>query len=110
MLVPIFDSRDNLLPLTEAHLDIRPRPDLVQQFGYMYTWILLRRAKKDLTGEFELFLELHRRAADHHAKTGKKEKWDYGGPGGEEGERNMSARRKWLRVYAEKWMIAKTPG
>ena len=55
-------------------------------------------------------MELHRRAADHHAKTGKKEKWDYGGPGGEEGERNMSARRKWLRVYAEKWMIAKTPG
>lgn len=75
--IPYFDSKGNLIPITNGDLIFSSRPSYVALYAYMYTGIL---ARQGLGGylNLELFLELHRRATDRFLKDGTFYKWNRG--------------------------------
>lgn len=72
---PFFDSSGNLQLLELAHLDIPPNRERVNHFGCFYTYKLRNRAAKGCV-EFELFMELHRRATLEFLRHGTILSWD----------------------------------
>jgi len=97
---PFFDEGRNLMLLEPAHLDIKPRPDFVNYYGPIYTWRLLNLARKGNT-DFELFMELHRRAKNNYNRSRvPPEDWDQAADTKEKQESN----ERILEAYERKWI------
>jgi hypothetical protein len=59
----LLDLGGNLLPVSDEELDIPSRPEVVSHYANMYTTVLISEAKKR-GNDFELFMELQRRATE----------------------------------------------
>ncbi|KUJ19656.1 uncharacterized protein LY89DRAFT_457542 [Mollisia scopiformis] len=68
-----LDFYGHLKALDKVHLDMKPDPTLVDEFGRMFTYALLREAKDPKkVFQIERFVELHRRATEFWFKYGEK--------------------------------------
>lgn len=72
---PLLDQRGNLLPIENNDLDVPSKAEQVNEYARMYNYTLLREARKEVY-EFELFMELHRRATQKYLKGGTRYSWD----------------------------------
>jgi hypothetical protein len=71
----IFDAQGVIRTLDPSYMLIIPNSKKVNYYGLMYTNELIKSAKRGET-DFELFLELHRRAAEEHLKHNTRYYWD----------------------------------
>jgi hypothetical protein len=101
----IYDDQGIIRPLQAYQMNIRPDPKKVDHFGRMYMRELVREAEKG-RGDFELFMELHRRAAKTHLKGLERYDWD----GNYENSQFTNANAVFLRDYDRKWGIYERDG
>jgi hypothetical protein len=101
----IYDDQGIIRPLQAYQMNIRPNPQNVDHFGRMYTRELVREAERG-RGDFELFMELHRRAAKTHLKGHERYDWD----GNIENSQFTNANAVFLRDYDRKWGIYERNG
>ena len=101
----IFDDQGIIRPLQPYQMNIKPDPQKADHFGRMYTFELVREAKRRI-GDFELFIELHRRAAKNHGEGRKRLGWDdY-----LDNYQFTNANAVFLRNYDRKWDIYERNG
>lgn len=101
----------HLNPITKSHVDsgIAPNPHLVEEYGRMYDYALLREAKDQKKAfQIERFMELHRRATEYWLKQGgrKRERWDTVFISPRDEMENLMLLVEWER----KWGIMKVNG
>jgi hypothetical protein len=96
----IFDAEGQLLPIKPADLDIHSIPKNVNCYGRMYTRVLVSEAKKGIQ-DFELFMELHRRATRKFLLHGTRYDWDKR----VENVRHKNANTIFVRDYDRKWQV-----
>jgi hypothetical protein len=101
----IFDNQGIIRPLQAPQMNIRPKTQKVDYFGRMYTIELVREAKRG-RGDFELFMELHRRAAKKHLKDGERYEWD----STFDNCQLRNANALFLRNYDRKWSVYEKNG
>jgi hypothetical protein len=102
--VPYLDNRGSLVPITNGDLMFPSRPHKVVEYGIMYTWTLVRKARLENL-DLELFLELHRRAAEQLLKDGTLVKWNREGTCWDH-----FSNARLIREYDAKWVIIKADG
>jgi hypothetical protein len=100
MIGEIFNDEGIIRPLETTYMNIKPTASKVDHFGRMYTIELVRNAKNG-RADFELFLELHRRAAERHLKRHTKYEWD----DSLDESRSTNTNAAFLRNYDQKWGI-----
>ena len=71
----IFDKNGRIRPLKDRHMATSSNRQKVNKYGRMYTLKLVSDAQGGAS-DFELFMELHRRAAEHFLKHRKRYDWD----------------------------------
>jgi hypothetical protein len=100
MIGEIFNNEGIIRPLKAAYMSIKPAPSKVDYFGRMYTAELVRNAKSG-KADFELFFELHRRAAARHLKHHTRYEWD----DNIDGSCSADTNAVFLGNYDRKWGI-----
>jgi len=102
---PLLDQRGNLLPIENKDLEVSSKAEQVNEYARMYNYTLLREARKGVY-EFELFMELHRRATQKYLKDGTRYSWDTVSIPGEYQNQNAIMVSK----YDRKWKIVQRGG
>jgi hypothetical protein len=102
---PLLDQTGHLLSIENMDLEVPPKPGRVDEYGRMYTWGLLREARKGVN-EVEFFMELHRRATQKYLKDVRRYSWDTASMPGEFQDQNAIMVSK----YDEKWKIGQRGG
>lgn len=103
--IPYIDSRGNLVPITNGDLMFPSRPTYVAHYGSIYTYLLVREAKRQNI-DLELFLELHRRATERFLRDGTFFKWNRGEGSGWDHFSNA----RLIGEYDEKWGVKRRRG
>jgi len=93
----IFDKDGRIRTFKPSHLNFPSNREKVDYYGRKYTSTLVDDAKKGAE-DFELFMELKRRAAEEHLKHNIRIKWD-----NEDGYSNANA--AFIKEYDRKWKI-----
>lgn len=103
----IFDDENEgrLHPLLFEYMFIRPNAERVNYYGRMYTRTLVSEAR-DGGKDFELFMELYRRATIHHLKGRQRYDWDNSTEPGGRFNRNAV----FVGDYDKKWHIIQRNG
>ena len=101
----ILDRDGNLLPINEDDLQRPSRPEVVNHYANMYTAALVSEAKKTVI-DFELFMELQRRATQRFLKDNSIHSWNRGG----EKRFRQNANTRLVREYDRKCGIFQRGG
>jgi hypothetical protein len=102
---PLLDQSGNLLPIENKDLGVPSKAERVNEYARMYDRTLLSEAQRGVT-EFELFMELHRRATQKYLKDGNRYPWDTVSILGEHQSQNAIIVSK----YDRKWKIVQRGG
>jgi len=98
----LFGTEGRIRPLKDSHMEANSNREKVDRYGRMYTRELVDGAKEGVK-DFELFMELHRRAAEKYLKHNTRYDWD-----DEVGYSNGNA--VFIRNYDWKWNIIQRGG
>jgi hypothetical protein len=101
----IFDAEGHLWPIKPADLDISSTPEKVNYYGAMYTRVLVSDSRKGVK-DFELFMELHRRATQRYLLHDTRYEWDQK----VENVWYKNANAIFVRDYDRKWQVFQRGG
>ena len=101
----IFDAYGHIRPIKAFHISIPSSREKVHYYARMYTNVLVSDARRR-SREFELFMELHRRAKKQTLTHGTQYPWDQ-----EVDKLNYkNANAIFVREYDRKWQIFERGG
>jgi hypothetical protein len=101
----IFGKDGRILPFKDRYMDTPSHREKVNEYGRMYTNKLVSDAKAGVK-DFELFMELHRRASQRFLKEQTRYDWD-----NKFDDPQLSNEEVWfIRDYDRKWGIYQKGG
>jgi hypothetical protein len=101
----IFDTEGHIRPIKQSYLDIQSDREKVNHYGRVYTRVLVNEAQRGVS-DFELFIELHRRATKRHLTRDTRYDWDQK----IENVRCKNSNAIFARDYDRKWQIFQKGG